>query len=99
MTAMLHVTSAALPPSPFSSSSPPRPRPLHSFPTRRSSDLAFVRAADAARMPQVDVSSSAARGRGLVNGVPIQGTQSLYTAGADLSYEVDRKSTRLNSNH
>jgi len=50
---------------------------------------AFVRATDAARMPQVDVSAGAARGRGLVNGVPIQGTQSLFTAGADLSYEVD----------
>jgi multidrug efflux system outer membrane protein len=50
---------------------------------------AFVRATDAARMPQVDVSAGAARGRGFVNGVPVQGTQSLFTAGADFSYEVD----------
>jgi multidrug efflux system outer membrane protein len=50
---------------------------------------AFVRATDAARAPQIDVSAGAARGRGLVNGVPVQGTRSLFTAGADLSYEVD----------
>jgi outer membrane protein, multidrug efflux system len=50
---------------------------------------AFVRATDAGRMPQVDVSAGAARGRNFVNGVPVQGTQSLFTAGADLSYEVD----------
>jgi len=50
---------------------------------------AFVRATDAARMPQVDVSAGAARGRNFVNGVPVEGTRSLFTAGADLSYEVD----------
>lgn len=50
---------------------------------------AFVRATDAARMPQLDASAGAARGRGLVNGVPVEGTRSLFTAGADLSYEVD----------
>src|SRR5438067_9911878 len=33
---------------------------------------AFVRATDAARMPQIDASAGAARGRGLVNGVPVQ---------------------------
>ena len=50
---------------------------------------AFVRAAEAQRLPEIDASASADRGRGLVNGVPIQGTRSLFTAGADLSYEVD----------
>jgi multidrug efflux system outer membrane protein len=50
---------------------------------------AFVRSAEAQRMPEIDASASADRGRGLVNGVPIQGTRSLFTAGADLSYEVD----------
>ncbi len=50
---------------------------------------AFVRASDAPRMPQIDASAGAARGRGLVNGVPVQGTRSLFTAGADFSYEVD----------
>ena len=50
---------------------------------------AFVRSTDAARKPQVDASAGAARGRGFVSGVPVQGTQSLFTAGADLSYEVD----------
>ena len=50
---------------------------------------AFVRAAEAQRLPEIDASASADRGRGLVNGVPVQGTRSLFTAGADLSYEVD----------
>ena len=50
---------------------------------------AFVRSAQAQRMPEIDAGASAARGRGVVNGVPVQGTRSLFTAGADLSYEVD----------
>ncbi|HWI39725.1 MAG TPA: TolC family protein, partial [Burkholderiales bacterium] len=50
---------------------------------------AFVRSTDAARMPQIDAAAGAARGRGLVNGVPVEGTRSLFQAGADLSYEVD----------
>ncbi|MFN2646851.1 MAG: efflux transporter outer membrane subunit, partial [Burkholderiales bacterium] len=49
---------------------------------------AFVRASDAARKPQVDVSASAARAGGIVNGVGGP-ARSLITAGADLSYEVD----------
>jgi multidrug efflux system outer membrane protein len=50
---------------------------------------AFVRASDSARLPQVEASAGAGRGRGFVNGVPVQGTSGLFTAGADLSYEVD----------
>ena len=50
---------------------------------------ALARATDAARMPQIDAGVGASRGRNFVNGVPVPGTQSLFTAGADLSYEVD----------
>src|SRR5205085_2229854 len=49
---------------------------------------AFVRATDAARAPQVDVGASAARAGGIVNGVGGP-ARSLFTAGADLSYEAD----------
>jgi multidrug efflux system outer membrane protein len=49
---------------------------------------ALVRATDAARAPQVSLETSAARVGGIVNGTsgPARG---LFTAGADLSYEVD----------
>src|SRR3954469_22599103 len=50
---------------------------------------AFARATDAARMPQIDASAGAARGRGAGDGVRVEGTRSLFSAGADLSYEVD----------
>jgi len=62
---------------------------IHIATARLAQARAFARATDAARMPQIDISGSADRGRGLVNGVPVQGTRSLFTAGADLSYEVD----------
>jgi outer membrane protein, multidrug efflux system len=49
---------------------------------------AFVRATDAARYPQVDASVSAARVGGIVNGSGGP-ARSVFTAGADLGYEVD----------
>jgi len=49
---------------------------------------AFVRATDAARSPQIDAGASANRVRGIVNGSGGP-ARSLFTAGADLSYEVD----------
>ena len=49
---------------------------------------AFLRATDAERAPQIGASAGAARAGGIVNGVggPARG---LFSAGADLSYEVD----------
>src|SRR5690606_39704685 len=75
------------------------PRALHSFPTRRSSDLdpGSVRAAERAfRGPTVPDGHPAQRASG-------RGTQ-LRVAGAGLRQAVpgcrgDRKSTRLNSSH
>jgi multidrug efflux system outer membrane protein len=49
---------------------------------------AFLRATDAARYPQLDVAASAARVGGIVNGTSGP-ARSLFTAGADLSYEAD----------
>jgi outer membrane protein, multidrug efflux system len=49
---------------------------------------ALVRATDSARSPQLDVGASANRVGGIVNGSGGP-ARSLFTAGADLSYEVD----------
>ena len=49
---------------------------------------AFVRATDAARMPQIDASAGAQRAGGIVNGVSGP-ARSLFSTGVDLSYEVD----------
>jgi multidrug efflux system outer membrane protein len=49
---------------------------------------AFLRATDAARLPEVDANASAGRVGGIVNGVPGP-ARSLYAVSGDLSYEVD----------
>jgi multidrug efflux system outer membrane protein len=49
---------------------------------------AFVRATEAERAPQIGASAGAARVGGIVNGVGGP-ARSLFSAGADLSYEVD----------
>ncbi len=49
---------------------------------------AFVRATDAARAPQIDAAAGAQRAGGIVNGVGGP-ARSLFSAGLDLSYEVD----------
>lgn len=49
---------------------------------------ALTKATEAARSPQVDLSASGARVGGIVNG-SAGPARSLFTAGADLSYEVD----------
>jgi multidrug efflux system outer membrane protein len=49
---------------------------------------AFVRSTNAARAPQVEASAGAQRAGGIVNGVGGP-ARSLFSAGADLSYEVD----------
>jgi multidrug efflux system outer membrane protein len=49
---------------------------------------AFVRSTEAARAPQVDISGGAARVGGIVNNTAGP-ARSLYSAGANLSYEVD----------
>jgi multidrug efflux system outer membrane protein len=49
---------------------------------------AFVRAAEAQRLPEIDASASAARAGGVFNGIGGP-ARSLHTAGASLSYEVD----------
>jgi multidrug efflux system outer membrane protein len=49
---------------------------------------AFLRGAKAERAPQANASATGARARGIVNGVPdVQ--RNLFSAGVDLSYEVD----------
>src|SRR5258708_22237306 len=48
---------------------------------------AFVRATDAARMPQIDAGAGAQRAGGIVNGIGGP-ARSLFSAGVDLSYEV-----------
>jgi outer membrane protein, multidrug efflux system len=55
---------------------------------RLSQARAFVRAADAARAPQIDATAGGARVGGIVNGVGGP-ARSLFSAGAELSYEVD----------
>jgi multidrug efflux system outer membrane protein len=58
--------------------------------TRLTQARAFARATDSALYPQVQASAGAARAYGFVNGIPIQnGPVSVFSAGADLSYEVD----------
>jgi multidrug efflux system outer membrane protein len=49
---------------------------------------AFVRATDAARTPQIDAAAGAQRAGGIVNGIGGP-ARSLFSAGLDLSYEVD----------
>jgi multidrug efflux system outer membrane protein len=49
---------------------------------------AFVRATDAARAPQVNAGAGAQRAGGIVNGIGGP-ARSLFSAGVDLSYEVD----------
>jgi outer membrane protein, multidrug efflux system len=49
---------------------------------------ALVRGTDAARAPQVGVGASAARARGIIDGSPGP-ARSLFSAGADFSYELD----------
>src|SRR5690242_21681384 len=69
--------------SPLSSSCSPHPRDLHSFPTRRSSDLAgLTRGADG-------------RLWGVMRNADSENPGEIYYIGAD----GDRKSTRLNSSH
>src|SRR5439155_19627654 len=68
------------------------PRDLHSFPTRRSSDLAVARAAIEARSHYIDL----ADGRQFVVGISSLNAQALA---AGVTVTRDRKSTRLNSSH
>src|SRR5690606_41478767 len=72
------------------------PQHLHSFPTRRSSDLVFVqlRAALRAALPgQIDAAAHRAVGEKPAPAAP--GAYEVGRQGVDL----DRKSTRLNSSH
>src|SRR5699024_11965877 len=66
------------------------PRDLHSFPTRRSSDLAT-----ADSLP--DLAASAPEVMAKIEAVN-SGAETLQSV-ADLAPELDRKSTRLNSSH
>src|SRR5207248_6697156 len=95
-------------PFPCSLTPPPHPPPLHSFPTRRSSDLRrrpALRRARMAREPVLQLPApvvSARReirgadGRGVAARCAGEGTRALRRAPVD---RRDRKSTRLNSSH
>jgi len=61
---------------------------IHQAAARLAQARAAVRAADAARLPQIDAGASATRARGIING-GAGPARSLYSAGVDLSYEVD----------
>jgi multidrug efflux system outer membrane protein len=50
---------------------------------------AVARVTDADRSPQVSASASAQRFQGIINGNPPGPARNLFSAGADLSYEVD----------
>src|SRR5207244_13081375 len=80
----------------FFSSSSPSPPHLHSFPTRRSSDLDVGEFGIATRMVQPTKRGSADDG-------PIEqlepGATMIYKPKAPPATEADRKSTRLNSSH
>src|SRR5437867_7211613 len=64
---------------------------LHSFPTRRSSDLAVVRSSPSAPKSMADAISSWPAGRGA--------QRHLWTLAGGALSSTDRKSTRLNSSH
>src|SRR5262245_62199698 len=70
----------------------PAPRDLHSFPTRRSSDLPPMAAA-----PRVSLLGSTK----LLTGSATEVSESRPTRSTELAsgFGIDRKSTRLNSSH
>src|SRR5438270_8729371 len=73
-------------------------RDLHSFPTRRSSDLRAV-ARRPARADQRMVRGREDRRHQAVPGLPAQIRGRFHLGDADQPLRADRKSTRLNSSH
>src|SRR5690606_41420930 len=88
---------------PSLSRSPP-PRPLHSFPTRRSSDLSFYARRAVTQVPADQARED--RGRAGEAGEAALGDRAMVRAAQHMKAhparsgrEQDRKSTRLNSSH
>src|SRR5207248_10153940 len=83
----------------FLYASPPH-RDLHSFPTRRSSDLQLRRCGAAERWVPRSVSCSSPRPRGQSRNRPSAPSRRAWASGGDRpKRRQDRKSTRLNSSH
>src|SRR5690606_40429727 len=95
----------------FLLSRPAAPRDLHSFPTRRSSDLFVHRDADARdpteRLTEIDQAFKLIKSPPYVRVVPVQETEAWLLVDESAIREhlgipsdpPDRKSTRLNSSH
>src|SRR5690606_42150118 len=84
---------------PFSYNLSPHLLPLHSFPTRRSSDLivAVYTQPDRPAGRGRKLVASPVKQRALELGIPVEQPESLKTPEAQ--QRLDRKSTRLNSSH
>src|SRR5205085_11695150 len=86
----------------FSLSRYGQPLDLHSFPTRRSSDLASMRPRPGGRGRRDSLSHSMATARALQCGHGPEAVEDLERADAEVRRgvaSIDRKSTRLNSSH
>src|SRR5207248_11374416 len=77
---------------------PPAHPALHSFPTRRSSDLARLRGHQAAQRASLSRAGGRAR-RSDMDAQPDHHCAQVEIAGIQADSVVDRKSTRLNSSH
>src|SRR5205809_6052209 len=82
----------------FCSSYAPRHRALHSFPTRRSSDLHLTEEGLEEAMDW-QVLYGGRIGTNLLELKLVEEEQLAHALGKQLGAEVDRKSTRLNSSH
>src|SRR5205807_6159902 len=79
-------------------------RPLHSFPTRRSSDLGltdvqFLGEVQADRLPELLARASVFCLPSHWEGFPLSVLEAMASEAAVVATAVDRKSTRLNSSH
>src|SRR5690606_40521465 len=93
---------ASLLPSPFPVHLSPSPRSLHSFPTRRSSDLRRAVSNLLTELRPAVLGREATDQAGLDAAMTeLDGTENLGRIGANavLALSLDRKSTRLNSSH
>src|SRR5207302_11442745 len=81
----------------FSFNCSPTPRDLHSFPTRRSSDLVAVVADDEARAERAALGPSRSRPLGALRA--LARPRLTRDEAPEEFLDLDRKSTRLNSSH